>query len=332
MSQSGVIDFVRSLPARVRWHLNRHILRVPALLSFFGTRLTIIDTFAAPGDTLLAAIVCRNLKRCFPSLKINCITQNPALLQHDPNIDTLNAKESYFALRFWYLDLILLKDGVTNVLKPTFDQLRLKNYEYRARVYLTAEELKKAEERLAGVPRPFIAFNVVSKEKVKMWPLASWQKLIERLKQEYPLVHLGDDREPMFEGVTRFAGNISPRESMAILSSAAIHIGPDSFLMHAANGLDVPSVIIFGGSRKPANLGYAENENLASNPECSPCWLHDSRGDHCPYDIKCMQSITPETVAECAMKLLGTRTVAVPQHSPNNTLKLPGRGVDQNRP
>ncbi len=66
--------------------------------------------------------------------------------------------------------------------------------------------------------------------------------------------------------------------------------------MHAANGVDVPSVIIYGGSRPPGCLGYAENVNLYVDIECAPCWLHDSHGDKCPFAVKCMPMITPEMV------------------------------------
>ncbi|MEC8044653.1 MAG: hypothetical protein VX130_08685 [Verrucomicrobiota bacterium] len=39
------------------------------------------------------------------------------------------------------------------------------------------------------------------------------------------------------------------RESSAILSKTDYFIGPECLLMHIANGLDIPSTIISGGSR-----------------------------------------------------------------------------------
>ena len=44
----------------------------------------------------------------------------------------------------------------------------------------------------------------------------------------------------------RYAGKLSIRESAAILSHASYFIGPDSLLMHIANGLNIKSTIIFG--------------------------------------------------------------------------------------
>ncbi|MEO8655589.1 MAG: c-type cytochrome, partial [Ramlibacter sp.] len=45
-----------------------------------------------PGDTLLAGTVCREIRRRFPRLTLNCVTANPELLKFDPNIDELNAE------------------------------------------------------------------------------------------------------------------------------------------------------------------------------------------------------------------------------------------------
>jgi ADP-heptose:LPS heptosyltransferase len=70
--------------------------------------------------------------------------------------------------------------------------------------------------------------------------------------------------------------------------------------MHAANGLDVPSVIIFGGSRTPANLGYVSNRNLFAELPCSGCWLTGHPGSECPHDLACMAAITPAAVLQAA--------------------------------
>ena len=93
------------------------------------------------------------------------------------------------------------------------------------------------------------------------------------------------------------------RESAAILSKANYFIGPDSLLMHIANGLDIPSTIIFGGSRPVGCFGYSENLNLKSAPECSPCWIHQGYGS-CVYNVMCMNSIIPKDVSSDLLKNL----------------------------
>lgn len=252
----------------------------------------------------MAATVCHIIKERFPGIRINCLTQNPILITEDPGIDQINARQSFFYVHFWYQGVIAKKNGTENVLKETLDLLGVYHYQFKAKVYLTRLEIDTARQLIQPLRRPIIAFNVLSKEKVKMWPWGKWRGLIQNLLPHASLLQLGDEHEPVFEGVWRLAGKLSLRQSMAMLAQADLHIGPDSFLMHAANGLDVPSVIIYGGSRTPSNSGYEENINLSTQPACSPCWLHDSRGDHCAFDMECMNRISVEQVQAAVAKLI----------------------------
>jgi ADP-heptose:LPS heptosyltransferase len=77
--------------------------------------------------------------------------------------------------------------------------------------------------------------------------------------------------------------------------------------MHVANGLDVPAVIVYGGRETPSNSGYRENINLYAKTACSPCWLHDSHGDVCPYDMECMKRITAAEVVAASREILAGR-------------------------
>ena len=142
-----------------------------------------------------------------------------------------------------------------------------------------------------------MAICTKSKEPVKNWPEANWLDLIQNLKAKFSIIQLGDAREPTFKCVHRYAGKLSMRESAAILSKANYFIGPDSLLMHIANGLDTPSTIIFGGSRPVACFGYSANINLDSSPECSPCWIH-SGYEICKHSNKCMNSISYNSIIE----------------------------------
>lgn len=281
------------LAGKFRWHLNTALTRRPAWLNALGARLTVVDAYGAPGDTLLTAIVCRHLRERCPRLRINCLTPNPDLLRHDPNIATLNEPETFFSVWSWYPNLTGAKDPRANLLSETFARLgwTLAPADYRARVFLTAPERSAARERLGATARPILTFNTRTKEPTKNWPLEAWRRAITELGARFHLVHLGDASEPEFPGVQRFAGALSLRESMAVLSHAAVHVGGVSFLVHAANGLDVPAVVIYGGRETPANSGYAGNANLATSVPCGPCWLHEEKGERCQHDMVCMTRI-----------------------------------------
>ena len=62
-------------------------------MAALGRTFTVVDAFGSPGDSILTATVCRNLKRKFPRLRINCVTPNAGLLKHDPNIAEFNGPQ-----------------------------------------------------------------------------------------------------------------------------------------------------------------------------------------------------------------------------------------------
>ena len=158
-------------------------------------------------------------------------------------------------------------------------RLGIEQYDYKAAYYLNEEEKEWAKHETSQFDKPILAICTKSKEIVKNWPKENWEKLVGSVMSKFSVIQLGDESEPIFSNVTRFAGNLSMRESAAILSHSDLFVGPDSLLMHIANGLEIPSVILFGGSRPVQCLAYDQNINLSSSPHCSPCldsrWIRD---------------------------------------------------------
>jgi len=261
-------------------------------LSRIRARLTVRDLFGTPGDTLLTGTVCRHVKQRWPGLRINCATANPDLLLCDPNVSELNGQPGLFVLDFWYLELIERRDNTRHVLAPTLSSIGVDTTDYGARVYLTEAERGRAREFLEPMPRPRIAFNQRSAQPAKNWPRRHWDALLPGLRARGSLVQLGDQSEPVHEDVTRYAGRLTRRESMAILAECDIFVGPESFLMHAASGLNVPAVVIFGGRTSPVVSGYAINRNLYTDLPCSGCWLSGHPGSECPHDLACLEAIS----------------------------------------
>lgn len=284
------------LQGKLGWHLTELLLPRLGLLNAVRGWLTIWDSFGTPGDTVCTATVAREIKRRFPRLRINCITPNPELLELDPSIDRLNSPPTTLVLRYWYLDIIGRKDGMTNLLAPTLRKAGIHDYRYEAGFHLSQDELDRGRERVAHLKRPILTFNASSREKVKRWDSQRWSELAATLAMDYDLVQLGNDDEPELPGATRLAGALSMRESAAVLAHAWLHVGGVSFLMHVANGLGVPAVIIYGGRETPANSGYDSNTNLYVKTDCSPCWIHASHGDSCSHGMECMDRVQVEDV------------------------------------
>jgi len=297
--------FPKKVWSKIRWALNARLEVFLAFLNQLRAPLTVVDRLGAPGDALLTAIVIRNLKQSFPKLKVNCITPHPELLKLDPAIDNLNSPENFFSFDSSYWDLVRRKDSSTNVVTHSLRKVGIVTCEYKARFYLSEQESQWGKAQTKGLRRPLFTLNAASKEPVKTWPVENWRKLLPDLLAMGDMVQLGDDGEPNLPGTHRMAGRLTIRESAAILAHADLHLGPDSLLMHVANGLDVPSVILMGGSRPATCLGYTENENLTATPPCSPCWIHQGH-ENCEYEVKCLHEISQERVLDSILMKLSS--------------------------
>ena len=286
--------FYRSYPFKVlskfRWWRNSKLKDLLPALNKNHNQITVIDRLGAPGDALITANVIRCIKDNYPSLKVNCITPHPELIRLDPHIDTINQPETFYSFDSTYWELIVRKERSQNIIEHNMLKLGIDHYDYKAAFYLSEEEKIWAKQETSQSDKPILAICTKSKEPVKNWPEANWLKLIQNLKANFFIIQLGDDKEPSFKDTYRYAGKLSMRESAAILSTANYFIGPDSLLMHMANGLDIPSTIIFGGSRPVDCFGYSQNVNLSSTPQCSPCWIHEGY-ESCDHDLKCMKEI-----------------------------------------
>ena len=288
-------SYPHKLWSKYRWLRNSHLHSQLPSLNNNKKILTVIDRLGAPGDALITANVIRCIKENYPNLRINCITPHPELIRLDPNIDSINQPETFYSFNSTYWELIVRKEKSQNIIEHNMLRLGIDKYDYKATFYLSEEEKDWAKQETNQFDKPILAICTKSKETVKNWSQANWSELIQNLRSKYSIIQLGDEKEPIFEGVHRYAGKLSMRESAAILSKASFFIGPDSLLMHIANGLDIPSTIIFGGSRPVGCFGYPKNMNSNSTPACSPCWIHEGY-ESCDHDFKCMSAISVEEV------------------------------------
>jgi ADP-heptose:LPS heptosyltransferase len=289
--------FHRSYPLKLlskyRWFQNSRLQTILPSLNKKRKCLTVIDRLGAPGDALITANVIRCIKEKYSDLKINCITPHPELIRLDPNIYSINQPETFYSFDSTYWELIVRKEKSQNIIEHNMLRLGIDKYDYKSAFYLSEEEKEWAKQEIRQFDKPILAICTKSKELVKNWSETNWSELIQDLKHKFSIIQLGDDQEPSFGDVYRFAGKLSMRESAAILFKADYFIGPDSLLMHIANGLNIPSTIIFGGSRPVECFGYPDNVNLGSSPECSPCWIHKGY-EVCIHNLKCMDTITPD--------------------------------------
>lgn len=289
--------------SKYRWKKNSKLSSIIGTLHKKRKWITVVDRLGAPGDALITANVIRCIKSEYSDLKINCITPHPDLIRLDPMIDSLNGKETFYSFDSTYWELIVVKERKENIIFHNLKRLGIISFEYRSQFHLSAEEKLWAKNLLKGNTKPLISICTKSKEPVKNWPIDYWSELIKSLTSKFTIIHLGDEKEPIFKNVIRYAGLHTMRESAALLSISKLFIGPDSLLMHIANGLKIKSIIIFGGSRPVECFGYEENINLSYSPVCSPCWIHESH-ETCSFDLECMRAISVQQISSNVLKIL----------------------------
>ena len=240
--QSLLYPFHQTYPhklwSKYRWLQNS---RLPSHLPSLNKRkkwLTVIDRLGAPGDAIITSNVIRCVKEKYPELRINCITPHSELIRFDPNIDSVNKPETFYSFDSTYWELIVRKEK-QNIIEHNLQRLGIEKYDYKANYYLSEEEKEWAKQEAIQFDQPILAICTKSKETVKNWPEANWFELIQKLKANFSIIQLGDESEPNFEGTHRYAGKLSMRNQLLFFRKLHYFIGPDSLLMHIANGLNI---------------------------------------------------------------------------------------------
>ncbi len=135
----------------------------------------------------------------------------------------------------------------------------------------------------------------------KDWGRSRWQALVASVKwPSHPWVQLGPKGTRSLHGA---ASIVTPtfEAACSALSGAAVFVGTEGGLHHAAASLGIPAVVIWGGISSPKNLGYDAHINLFQHAGGkSPCgqWVK------CKHCRSAMASIEFETVAQHLKEIL----------------------------
>jgi len=296
-------NYPKKILSKYRWWKNQRVSKKLPLLNKTRGWLTVINRLGARGDTLITANVIKCIKDIYHNLKINCITPFSELIQYDPSIDSINKPETFYSFDSSYFELIVRNEQNENIVCHNLKRLGIEKYTYKSTFHLIESEIEWAKEQLSNFPKPLIAISTKSKESVKNWPIENWFETVDYLSQKYTIIQLGDSTEPEFRNLKRYAGKLNMRESASILSRCQLFVGPDSLLMHIANGLDLKSVIIFGNARPVNCLAYPENVNLTGSTNSMGSWYHDGYGSD-TQALEAISDIHPKLVLQEIEKLL----------------------------
>ena len=181
---------------------------------------------------------------------------------------------------------------------------------------LTLDEHKRAADVLEPVQdRPLLACSVGTKVQAKDWGGDNWRSVLDTLAAELPhhgLILIGASEE---NAVSEFAasswtgrsvnlcGNLTPRESAAVLARAKLFLGHDSGPMHLAASVGTTCVVVFAARNRP-RVWFPWGEQHEVVYHRTDCW-------GCDLEIcieqkkKCLTSIAPTEVLAAVHRVLG---------------------------
>lgn len=179
---------------------------------------------------------------------------------------------------------------------------------------LTDAEKRKAAAWRAKLGKPLVALQLHSfpTKAHRDWPLAHFARLIELLRAAYPgacFVMTGDAhaRKSATTLVAKFgdciisvAGELSLRETAAVLACCDLYVGVDTGPTHLAGAVGIPLVALYHAAYPGRNLA----------PQQHPCCRmieHPATGSDASRDAD-MADIPPEQVWAAASELLAQRT------------------------
>jgi ADP-heptose:LPS heptosyltransferase len=175
---------------------------------------------------------------------------------------------------------------------------------------LTSAEQKRAQDVLEIAPEeisadaPLLAAAIGTKVQAKDWGIDNWHGLLTRMAALYPghrlaLVGAGPEAnasahaaEAWKERAINLCGQLTPRETAAVLAHAQLFIGLDSGPMHLAASAGTPIVAIFSARNRPVHwfpFG-TEHRVVYHRTDCWGCGLETCIEQR----KKCLTSITVE--------------------------------------
>ena len=196
------------------------------------------------------------------------------------------------------------------------DQLsNISDLEKRAltRLYVSIKEKERCSSLLNrfGVKSNFIALVPGAAWPNKIWTVAGYSQFVDLMK-EHQVVILGgadnticDDISSKYGNIVNFCGKTDLRTSMTVLSLASLAVGADTGLIHAAEALGTPVVMITGPTSREtgANVRHPGSQQLYSNLWCRPCSKNGQR--NCIRNEQfCLTNITSEEVSEAVNRII----------------------------
>lgn len=286
------------------------------------------------GDVLLLTPALRALRAKYPDAFIGCVIRHSELLAGNPYIDRYYEAQPISRLPFdelyqgadlhLYVDYQAYHPYRQHLVDVLGELCGVRPRSRQPDLFLLPDEELVAQQltqqiRQAEGNRPLVALHTSATTPNREWELPKWQELVASCA-DLTFVLLGGAADPPIEGTVRLAGQLTARQSAALVKYCDGFVGIDSYMQHAAAAVGTRGVILCGAS-DPLVCGHTLHTYLISREvECVPCFrplipLYDLMPDPqnssrlvpwvCPHRM-CMQRVTVADVKAALRSVLAT--------------------------
>jgi heptosyltransferase III len=204
----------------------------------------------------------------------------------------------------------------------------------------TERDARVATELLARIAgAPYVVMHPYPKFRYKMWTAEGWVSIAQWLQSNgFKVVLTGGPGPDECEYVSRIAqcvpgalnlsGKLTLGATALVVSGAAVYVGPDTAITHAAAALGVPTVALYGPTNPvkwgPWPAGHTADENpwvrigsqssgrvrlVQGSGSCVPCALEGCER-HIESRSDCLTGMTPERVIAAVEDVLRVQNQA----------------------
>ena len=261
------------------------------------------------GDQLICTVLFRRLAK-ENSGKVWMMSHYPKLFENNRDIDII-VPDSWRVIKYcskFNVDIIELKYGklignVDKIAPPTKHMITeiiessnsTGTFELKP-IFLATQKFTSKEKFVCMQGTETKSSTLV---KNKQWDKDKMKEVSSILSCRYKIIQVGLPGENLLPNTVDMRGKFTFAELAACLKESQFFIGQEGFIMHLARSQDTRSVIIYGGRIKASQSGYPCNENIETNPDCSPCW----QNNHCDYDRTCLKDITVKDVVNAIERI-----------------------------
>ncbi|EAL6665691.1 CDP-glycerol--glycerophosphate glycerophosphotransferase, partial [Campylobacter jejuni] len=151
-------------------------------------------------------------------------------------------------------------------------------------LHFPLSEKEKTFGRFVSENRKQIAIISGGLQRYKTYPFGKLQQVVDELKDRYDFIQIGTKKDLPLRGALDLREKLTLREVASTLYNSDLFVGGIGGLMHMANAVGCPSVVLYSEAEPNYMVNYYNNINVfPKNNICLKC----TEGKHCPWTSPC---------------------------------------------